>query len=399
MGVTNIGMVINQLIVLVNSIFIGIAVARHLGSVEFYELAKITSFFMLASVLFRFGFEYRVLAYFKSDEYSKFISLPKKILLSSFFLSSLCLCSLVMFGPSMLVFALAVLPCALIPVLNTAFAVNKKSNTSAMFCIPLTITAAAARIIAIKMGYGLNVFLSLFVAEIVLSCILMIIATYIVEKRQELSVVTLPNISILFWPAVLTFLSLLSLKIPLFLGEYILVESELGSYAIALRVFESIIIIVSTLTTSRFFKFTGILDNKPDFFFVREARVISLALLIIYFLVLLIPLSVYFLVLGTQYEAAINSIKVLAIILPFQFTWNMADKVLLTSNIKLVVLRQVVLVITISILFFTLGLLVSLNSFFLCIILVFAYLFSYILLDFLLPQLWPTRNFKLKLIS
>ena len=395
-AIVNIGMVINQVLAVVSSIVVGVAVARHLGSLEFYELAKLTSYFMLISVFFRFGFEYRVLESFKLKAQFTVVGLPRIFLVVSFILCGAALGSLAIFGPSLLTFGLAVIPCALMPVLNTTFAVNKRSNTVSMLSIPLTILFAFARVASIKMGYALDIFLSIFVIEIVVSCLLMTSATCLFEQGKKLSIVTTSGLSKLLWPAAVTILSLLGLKAPLLLGEYMLAEHELGGFALSLRVLESIIIITGALTTSRFFKFSKLLDGKLDMALIRETRIISLGLFFCLVGICLLPMSIYLLVVGTEYEMAITNIKILAVVLPVCFCWNMADKVMIVKDIRLVVFRQVVLFTMITVLYLIAEEMAISSSIVLCFLLIGAYLFSYIFLDFLIPALWRSRDYKIK---
>lgn len=396
MAIVNVGMVVNQALAVVSSIVVGVAVARHLGSLEFYELAKLTSYFMLVSVFVRFGFEYRVLEIFKLKDQSKPVGLPRIFLVVSFILCAVALGCLAFTGPSLLTFGLAVIPCALIPVLNTTFAVNKRSNTISMITIPLTILFAFARVASIKMGYALDIFLSIFVIEMLVSSLLMTLATYLFDQGKELSIVTVSGFSNIFWPAAVTIMSLLALKAPLLMGEYIIAEHELGGFALSLRVLESIIIIIGALTTSRFFKFRKLLDGNLDMALIRETRVISLGLFFCLVGIFLLPMSIYLLVVGTEYELAITNIKILALVLPVYFCWNMADKVLIVKDIRLVFFRQVVLFTMIAVLYLIAKGMVISSSIVLCFLLIGAYLFSYIFLDFLIPTLWCARNYKIK---
>lgn len=396
LAIVNVGMVVNQSLAVASSIVVGVAVARHLGSIEFYELAKLTSYFMLVSVFFRFGFEYRVLEFLKLKEQSAPVGLPRISLVVSFVLCGAALGCLAVFGPSLLTFALAVIPCAFIPVLNTTFAVNKRSNTISMFTIPLTIFFAFARVASIKLGYAMDVFLSIFIIEILVSCLLMTSATYLFDRGKELSIVAVSGLSNLFWPASVTIMSLLALKVPLLLGEYIIAEHELGGFALSLRVLESIIIIIGALTTSRFFKFRELLDGNLDMALIQETRIISLGLFCCLGGVFLLPTPIYLLAIGTEYELAITNIKILAVILPVYFCWNMADKVLIVKDIRLVVFRQVVLFTMIAVLYLIAKGMALSSSIVFCFLLIGAYLFSYIFLDFLIPTLWRARDYKIK---
>jgi O-antigen/teichoic acid export membrane protein len=397
MAIVNIGLVVHRVFSVINSVVIGVAVARHLGPIEFYELAKVTSIFMLATALLRFGYEYRVLATFKNKPKLTYIALNKALLIIMFMLSTIALGVIYISGPSLWAFGFSALPCAMIPVLDTTFAVNKRSNISATLGILITILFAVTRLVSIEKGFDINVFLSIFLAEIVVSCYFMVPLLFLLNKGKQLLVVSMPNISELFWPATITILSLFTLKLPLFLSEYILEESQLGSFALSLRVFESIIIVIAAATTSRFYKYTKIFDLMPEPGVLREGRVISLALLFVCVGFLVLPNSIYLLVVGQQYELAITNIKILLFIMPLYFFWNMADKVLLTISIQLVALRQAVLALVIATLYIIMGLFFDASGSFLCVLIMAAYIFSYVLLDYLVPRLKPLRVFKLAL--
>ena len=107
-------------------------------------------------------------------------------------------------------------------------------------------------------------------------------------------------------------------------------------------------------------------------------------------------MSIYLLVVGTEYEMAITNIKILAVVLPVCFCWNMADKVMIVKDIRLVVFRQVVLFTMITVLYLIAEEMAISSSIVLCFLLIGAYLFSYIFLDFLIPALWRSRDYKIK---